>query len=224
MYANRYNAADRGRLWKTEYSIHRKLKSDVIVELFGADARLEALIMDSVDARDLAADAGAISRATSTSWVPEPMREQRGAVLIDFGLATLDGSLTSTGGTPWYVPREYMDYFRRAAPADVWALGVAVAFLLGHMPLQDSERQVKSWLIRDIARPRPDSLLPPSPAQVRMVQWLGIVEAIRLKLLSSYDEDLLVAVVAGMLSNEKKRMTAEDLALATANLTLNMAG
>ncbi|KAL8410581.1 hypothetical protein RB596_000312 [Gaeumannomyces avenae] len=256
MYADRYNAVDRGRLWKAEYSIHRKLKSDVIVELFGADARLEALIMDSVDARNLGSGRWCDikgnkhflgTRVHAVRVLADMFRallhlrqkgvlhndikpsnilfsEQRGAVLIDFGLATLDGSLTSTGGTPWYVPREYMDYSRRAAPADVWALGVVVAYLLGHMPLPDSERQVKSWLIRNIARPRPDPLLPPSPAQARMIQWLDIVEAIRLKLLRSYDDDWLIAVVAGMLSNEKERMTAEDLASVAANLTLNMAG
>ncbi|KAL8310407.1 hypothetical protein RB597_010307 [Gaeumannomyces tritici] len=256
MYADRYNAVDRGRLWKAEYSIHRKLKSDVIIELFGADARLEALIMDSVDARDLGSgcwcdikgnkhflgtQAHAVRVLADMSRALLHLRqkgvlhndikpsnilfsEYRGAVLIDFGLATLDGSLASTGGTPWYVPREYMDYSRRAAPADVWALGVVVAYLLGHMPLPDSERQVKSWLIRDIARPRPDPPLPPSPARARMIQWLDIVEAVRLKLLRSYDDDWLVAVVARMLSNERERMTAEDLASVTANLTLNMAG
>ncbi|KAL8380661.1 hypothetical protein RB595_005098 [Gaeumannomyces hyphopodioides] len=256
MYADRYNAVDRGKLWKAEYSIHRKLKSNVIVELFGADARLEALIMDSVDARDLGSGrwcdikgnkhflgtrAHTVRVLTDMSRALLHLRqkgvlhndikpsnilfsEYRGAVLIDFGLATLDGSLASTGGTPWYVPREYMDHSRRAAAADVWALGVVVAYLLGHMPLPDSERQVKSWLIRNVARPRPDPLLPPSPTHARMIQWLDIVKAIRSKLLRSYHDDWLVAVVAEMLAEEEERMTAEDLASATTNLALNMAG
>ncbi|KAL8299141.1 hypothetical protein RB593_009150 [Gaeumannomyces tritici] len=254
-HANKYNAVDRGKLWKAEYSIHRRLKSNFIVELFGGDARLEALIMENVDARDLGSRhwcdakgnkhflgtrAHAVRVLADISQALLYLRrksilhndikpsnilfsEQRGAVLIDFGLATVDGSLASTGGTPWYIPEEYLTRGRRAAPADVWALGVVGAYLLGHVPLPDSEKQVKSWAIRDIARDRGrcEPLLPPTPAQERMKKWLDIVEATRLKLLGLYEDDPHVAVVADMLSDEEERMTAEDLASFTANLTLD---
>ncbi|KAL8296847.1 hypothetical protein RB597_006117 [Gaeumannomyces tritici] len=252
MYANRYSAVDRGKLWKAEYSIHRRLKSDFIVELFGGDARLEALIMDNIDARDLGSRhwcdakgnkhflgtrAHAVRVLADISQALLHLRhkgvlhndikpsnilfsEQRGAILIDFGLATVDGSLPSTGGTPWYVPREYLTGGRRAAPADVWALGIVVAYLLGHVPLPDSERQVRSWPIRDIARDRGrrEPLLPPTPAQGRMARWLGVVDAVRERLLGSED-DLLAALVARMLMDENDRMTAEELAAATPHIT-----
>lgn len=252
MYANRYNAVDRGKLWKAEYSIHRRLKSDFIVELFGGDARLEALIMDNVDARDLGSrhwcDAKGnrhfLGTRTHAARVLADISqallhlrqkcvlhndikpsnilfsEQRGAVLIDFGLATVDGSSASTGGTPWYIPREYLTRGRRAAPADVWALGVVVTYLLGHVPLPDSEKQVKSWRIRDIAldRGRREPLLPPTPAQEKMARWLGVVDAVRERLLGSED-DLLAALVARMLMDEDDRMTAEELAAVTPHIT-----
>ena len=33
---------------------------------------------------------------------------ERGAVLIDFGIATRDGDRRSNGGTPWYLPPEFV--------------------------------------------------------------------------------------------------------------------
>ncbi|KAL8407800.1 hypothetical protein RB594_006575 [Gaeumannomyces avenae] len=233
------------------------LKSDFIVELFGGDARLEALIMDNVDARDLGsrhwcdtkgnkhflgtrAHAERVLADISQALLHLRQKgilhndikpsnilfsEQRGAVLIDFGLATVDGSLASTGGTPWYIPEEYLTRGRRAASADVWALGVVGAYLLGHVPLPDSEKQVKSWAIRDIARDRGrrEPLLPPTPAQERMKKWLDIVEAARLELLRLCEKDPLFAAVAGMLSDEDERMTAKDLASFIKNLPPSMA-
>lgn len=143
--------------------------------------------------------------------------EQRGAVLIDFGLATVDGSLATTGGTPWYVPREYMDYTRRAAPADVWALGVVVVYLMSHIPLPDSERQVKSRRIRDVEIfGRGDPLLPPR-ARRMMTEWLGIIEGIGKKM-GLDGGDWLGSIVSTMLTEEEDRVTAEDLASATLGL------
>ncbi|KLU89606.1 serine/threonine protein kinase [Magnaporthiopsis poae ATCC 64411] len=249
MYGDRYNTVGRGKLWKKEYSIHRGLKSDFIVELFAGDARLEALIMDNVDAHDLSSRhwcdvkgnkhflgtrAHAVRVLTDMSQALLHLRqkgvlhndikpanilfsERRGAVLIDFGLATVDGSLATTGGTPWYVPREYLEKDRRAAPADVWALGVVIVYLLGLVPLPDSERQVKSWRIRDIMLFSGGDRLLPSRAEGMMTEWLGLIEGIGREMELSED-DLVANLVASMLVKEEERITTEDLASAMSSL------
>jgi len=70
--------------------------------------------------------------------------EETGAVLIDFGLGTLEGSLPSSGGTPCYVAPEYLNKRRREAAAEVWALGIVMIYLLKLVPIPDSGREVNS--------------------------------------------------------------------------------
>ncbi|KAI6284166.1 hypothetical protein MCOR27_002921 [Pyricularia oryzae] len=66
----------------------------------------------------------------------------RGAIVIDFGLSREIPDSTShtyhTGGTPWYLPREFLGRTpSRGAPGDVFALGVVMLFLTGKIPLPE---------------------------------------------------------------------------------------
>lgn len=62
----------------------------------------------------------------------------RGAVLCDFGLSTPAATSPTTGGTPYYVPPEFIGQKLRGAPSDLWALGVTMLYVLRNMPFPDS--------------------------------------------------------------------------------------
>lgn len=55
---------------------------------------------------------------------------QRGAVLLDFGLAGQNNETVPTGGTSWYVPPEFRSSQTRGAAGDMWALGVTMLYVL----------------------------------------------------------------------------------------------
>ena len=81
----------------------------------------------------------------------------RGAVLCDFGLSTLASNPATTGGTPYYVPPEFIGRRQRGAPSDVWALGITMLYVLRHIPFPDARvRQAHPkplyWLIADVNR------------------------------------------------------------------------
>lgn len=67
-------------------------------------------------------------------------------MLIDFGLGTVDDSHHS-GGTPWYVPPEFIESKRCRMPGNVWALGVVGLFLLGRLLMSGAKKEHKIWLI-----------------------------------------------------------------------------
>lgn len=73
----------------------------------------------------------------------------RGAVLIDFGLGGKAGDV-HYGGTPWYLPPEFLDdsSHSRGAPGDMFALGVTMLYALRKSPLPEIRQQ--SWRIADI--------------------------------------------------------------------------
>jgi len=48
------SAANRALNWAREYRIHEKLRSDTIVQLYGGDARIDALFLAHINAKDLA--------------------------------------------------------------------------------------------------------------------------------------------------------------------------
>ncbi|KAI1818213.1 kinase-like domain-containing protein [Poronia punctata] len=128
----------RAKAWEHEVRFHRRLQSDVIVSLLGADARLSALYLKAVNAFDLGhrgwrdrsfyfkgnnRDAlrvlGDMGRALEYLRKHDIVhhdikpsnilyRSEAGAVLIDFGLGSSSNSDGHTGGTPWYVGPEYL--------------------------------------------------------------------------------------------------------------------
>ncbi|KAH6685455.1 mitogen-activated protein kinase [Plectosphaerella plurivora] len=82
----------------------------------------------------------------------------RGAVLCDFGLSTPASGPATSGGTPYYVPPEFIGARQRGAPSDVWALGVTMLYVLGRIPFPDARtRQAHPkplyWMIADVNRP-----------------------------------------------------------------------
>lgn len=127
------------------------------------------------------------------------------AILIDFGLATWDSSSACSGGTPWYVPPEYLGSLQRKAPSDVWALGVVMLYALRQIKLPDTGRDVPSWIIKDVG-------VFDSPAYKQMERWLDLVKGKAKHLASSSDE--FGGFVAQMLDEDPAdRITADNLVI-----------
>lgn len=65
----------------------------------------------------------------------------RGAVLIDFGIASFMGGEECSGGTAWYVPPEFQNPKHRlkqpGSERDIFALGVTLLYLLNKTPLPE---------------------------------------------------------------------------------------
>jgi serine/threonine protein kinase len=94
----------------------------------------------------------------------------RGAVLIDFGLSTeLSDNSVHTGGTPWYVPPEFMEGGKRGAPGDVFALGVVMLYVVGKLPLPERHAPKLQWRIAE-------ARIHQSEAQNKMESWQKVVE------------------------------------------------
>jgi serine/threonine protein kinase len=127
----------------------------------------------------------------------------RGAVLIDFGLSTeLAERGVLTGGTPWYVPPEFMQGGQRGTPGDVFALGVVMLYVLNKFPLP--ELHGLRWRIAE-------ALNPTSEAAGTMQLWQDVVQqtAEHLDVASSALELLVKAMVARDLAT---RISLDSLA------------
>lgn len=93
--------------------------------------------------------------------------------LTDFGIsrpATATTAITSTGqllGTPDYISPEQIDGARAGVPADVYALGCVVCFMLtGESPFHRDTAVATLYAHANAERPRPSLLLPELPAGV----------------------------------------------------------
>ena len=75
---------------------------------------------------------------------------QRGAVLLDFGLAVEASSDISSGGTPWYIPPEYMYQRKRGIAGDMYASGVTMLYVLKKTPLPELLRN--GWRVAKVAQ------------------------------------------------------------------------
>lgn len=73
----------------------------------------------------------------------------RGAVLLDFGFA-LSSSSRTMGGSPWYIPPEYLVNKSRGFAGDIWALGITMLCILGKIPLPETTGE--SWFIHELSR------------------------------------------------------------------------
>jgi serine/threonine protein kinase len=136
---------------------------------------------------------------------------ERGAVLCDFGLSTHASNPPTTGGTPYYVPPEFIGQKLRGAPSDVWALGITMLYILRKMPLPDSRaRQAHPrqlyWIIADLNRVshhRPANNKPSAVDQMRT--WLNEIAFSRGNLNS---RDRLERLISDMLApNPSQRVT-----------------
>jgi hypothetical protein len=226
--------------WLRELENHSKLKHKNIVQLYGGDARFLSLYMEPVRAPDLAAwrsfdtdlfsgdrfDALRILRdsANALQYVHRLRLEhndlkpanilfsrERGAVLCDLGHSSQKGQRAS-GGTPWYMPPEYIGLRQRGAPSDVWALGVVMLYVMGKISLPDSRAHRRHprhllWTIADVHHA--ETAQNQAIAITRMRAWLNEITAVR----NGLDvHDKLERVVHGMLSpNPKERLTFKDI-------------
>jgi hypothetical protein len=129
---------------------------------------------------------------------------ERGAVLCDFGLSTHSTNPASTGGTPYYVPPEFIGRKLRGGPSDAWALGITMLYVLRKIAIPESRaRQNRPkplyWMIADLnkapAHPHRASHGPPS-AISQMQMWLAEVNEAKEKLNL---QDKLERMVAEML-------------------------
>ena len=214
------------------------------MELYGGDARLETLYLESVnsfslaqskwrdshsahflgtpaDAKRILADMASALRYLRTMAIlhndikPSNIVYSRptGAKLIDFGLATRDDWPLCKGGSPWYIPPEFLSLGERQGPADVWALGIVMLYLMQRMPLPDSQRQAKTWLISEVKAPGDGGV-----ATSAMEDWLLLVrEEMRQLREVERDEDeegWMAGVVQRMLNPMiMDRITAQELAV-----------
>lgn len=105
----------------------------------------------------------------------------RGAVLCDFGLSTRTTDPATNGGTPYYVPPEFIGQKLRGPASDVWALGVTMLYVLRKIPFPDARgRQGHPkqlyWMIADLNRkPTHHQSSRASSAVSQMQQWLSEV-------------------------------------------------
>ncbi|KAL0929559.1 uncharacterized protein CTRU02_215458 [Colletotrichum truncatum] len=102
-----------------------------------------------------------------------------GAKLIDFGLGTSTTAESSTGGTPWYLPPEFLSRGRRGTPGDVYALGIVAVYLLDYIAIPESGQQ---WLIADVHSSDASS------AAVAMWNWLQSIRLVREQLKRNVDQ------------------------------------
>ena len=126
----------------------------------------------------------------------------RGAVVIDFGLsAALTDRTVHDGGTPWYLPPEFLGRGTRGTPGDIYALGVVMLYVIGRLPLPERHHGNLWWRIRD-------ALVPNSDAARVMASWQDVVEQAsrRLETSASKLEDL----VRRMLVRERLQRVALD--------------
>jgi serine/threonine protein kinase len=124
------------------------------------------------------------------------LSESNRAVLCDFELSVerVVKPVYCDGGTPCYIPPEYLLDEKRGIPGDIWAFGVTMLFVFGLMPLPRG-----NWKIADICRNE--------GVHKEMFDWLNKLEQIE----ESIPEAL--SLLRQMLErNPTKRITASKLA------------
>ena len=135
---------------------------------------------------------------------------ERGAVLCDFGLSTHATNPPTTGGTPYYVPPEFIGRKLRGLPSDVWALGITMLYVLGKITFPDARGAQAHprrlyWMIADLNRPpvhHAGSRSTQPSAVAQMQQWLIEMNDVRSRLNLT---DPLERLIAGMLAPQPQQ-------------------
>ena len=132
---------------------------------------------------------------------------ERGGVLCDFGMSTPSSSPPAGGGTPYYIPPEFIGRKLRGPASDVWAMGITMLYLLRKIPLPESRGRANHpkrlyWMIAGVNNPSPASANERhygngQPAIQQMRQWLTEVYDATQNLNT---KDVLERVVKGMLT------------------------
>ena len=140
---------------------------------------------------------------------------ERGAVLCDFGLSTLAANSPTTGGTPYYVPPEFIGKKLRGTASDVWALGVTMLYVLRKITFPDSRARRHHpkplyWQIGGINNPSvPHKQGNGQPAVSQMRDWLTEIFEAREKLDS---RDRLERLIKAMLTaNPQQRISMSKI-------------
>ncbi|UKZ53881.1 hypothetical protein TrVGV298_007683 [Trichoderma virens] len=209
-------------MWKKEKEMLDMLKHRNIVDLKAFDGRQFAIYLEALplslsrgtgsaftlsDAYKILRDVSSaftymVSQSISHNDIKPhniTYSPQRGSVLIDFGMATLNQD-KDTGGTPWYLPPDMLDGNRRGFAGDVWALGITMLYILGKIGLP--ERIMDGWSIHSLSTPG-------DPSRKKMEEWL---EFVALKKSQLDQENVLESIVFKMLDwNGESRITAEGI-------------
>jgi hypothetical protein len=228
------NVIRQADIWLREFQQHSKLEHDRIARLYGGDARYLSLYMEHVQSRDLTAwvdpatdhfrgdrndalrilhdMAGALHYIHGRNLVHNDIKPgnilyspERGAVLCDMGMSTHATNAATGGGTPYYVPPEYIGHKLRGAAGDVYALGVTMLFVLRKIAFPDARGRRDHprrlyWMIAELNRPpryHRDGVSSSSSAVAQMQQWLAEVNEARSRL---NRKDKLERIVYDMLA------------------------
>lgn len=227
------NVIRQADIWLREFQQHSKLEHDQIARLYGGDARYLSLYMEHVASKDLTAwvdkatdhfigdrndalrilydMAGALNYIHGRNLVHNDIKpanvlysRERGAVLCDMGMSTHANNPATNGGTPYYVPPEFIGLKSRGAAGDVYALGVTMLFVLRKIGFPDARGRKNHpkrlyWVIAELNRPPGHNRgAQGGPSAVsHMQQWLNEVNEARSKLSKS---DKLERIVYEMLA------------------------
>lgn len=93
----------------------------------------------------------------------------RGAVLFDFQVASLSDE-PKFGGTPWYMPPEFVVTEKRNFKGDIWAFGITMLYVL--KKIQYPESMADGWNMHEIRNIS-------SNAKRKMVNWLKLIDNVR---------------------------------------------
>lgn len=170
------------------------------LKLHSADytkADFKTILSDSASALDYIASQGLSHNDLKPLNIT--FSREREAVLIDFGLATSVDS-RGGGGTPRYVPPEYLHGGFRGAPGDVWALGITMMDIMDKFSVPHALR--RGWSIIEAATDNTKS-------NSMMKAWLKEVQRCRNNL---GREDLVEATLFDMLDDSPQtRITAKEI-------------
>ncbi|KAF2802140.1 kinase-like protein [Mytilinidion resinicola] len=136
---------------------------------------------------------------------------ERGAVLCDFGLSCLTGAKpTTNGGTPYYIPPEYLTRTLRGQLADIWAFGITMLYVLGHIPLPEAKHKVLYWRIVEVhSRARPLQQPRQPTAADKMRSWISEIEETKRGLdMTDYSTFMLIDMLE---QNPVRRVMASEL-------------
>lgn len=117
------------------------------------------------------------------------------AKICDFGLAIMGSPFQGhhNGGTPHYLPPEYVTNDKRGSPADMWALGIVGLFLFRYIELPKG-----SWDIHKVSKAGEDN--------GKMLDWLNHISEVVLGIPKR------LSVIKSMLCEQSKyRISAKDV-------------
>ncbi|KAL6807498.1 kinase-like domain-containing protein [Trichoderma sp. SZMC 28013] len=128
--------------------------------LYGVSSALEYLATKQIEHNDIKPKNIAYCR-------------DRGAVLFDFGTATSPLFKGPVGGTPWYMPPEFLETSARGAPGDIWALGITMLYVIGK--IEHPNRSSNNWRLNNLRRQD-------ESAHRKALAWLRFISKQREKL------------------------------------------